>query len=44
MESKKLNLLIANIFKKHVLSDQHATISSSALIKAELVGAYGNGI
>ena len=44
MKSKKLNLLVANIFKKHGLSNQHAKISSSALINAELVGAYGHGL
>ena len=35
---------IIKIFQKHGLSKDHATISSNALINAELVGAYGHGL
>ena len=35
---------IIKIFQKHGLSRDHATISSNALINAELVGAYGHGL
>ena len=35
---------IIRIFQKHGLSKDHATISSNALINAELVGAYGHGL
>ena len=49
MEKVKLktNILkkeIFNIFKKFGLSNNHALISSNALINAELVGAYGHGL
>ena len=44
MKIKKLNKLIINIFKKHGLSHDHASICSRALINAELVGAYGHGL
>ncbi len=42
--SKKLNLTIKNIFKKHKLSSKHAKISADALINAELVGAPSHGL
>ena len=35
---------IIKIFQKHGLSKDHATITSNALINAELVGAYGHGL
>ena len=49
MEKVKLktNILkreIIKIFKKFGLSNNHATISTNALINAELVGAYGHGL
>ena len=49
MEKGKLktNILkkeIVNIFKKFGLNNNHALISANALIKAELVGAYGHGL
>ena len=49
MEKVKLktNILkkeIVNIFKKFGLNNNHALISSNALINAELVGAYGHGL
>ncbi len=44
MKVKKLKILLKKIFKKYGLKDNHATISSNALINAELVGAYGHGI
>ena len=49
MEKVKLktNILkreIINIFKKFGLSNNHASISTNALINAELVGSYGHGL
>ena len=49
MEKVKLktNILkkeIVNIFKKFGLNNNHALISTNALINAELVGAYGHGL
>ena len=49
MEKVKLktNILkkeIINIFKKFGLNNNHALISTNALINAELVGAYGHGL
>ena len=44
MKIKKLKLLLIKIFKKHGLNASHATISTNALINAELVGAYGHGL
>ena len=49
MEKVKLNTNIlkkevAYIFKKFGLSNNHALISTNALINAELVGAYGHGL
>ena len=35
---------IINIFKKFGLNNNHAIISSNAIINAELVGAYGHGL
>ncbi len=35
---------VVNIFKKFGLSNEHALISTNALINAELVGAYGHGL
>ena len=35
---------VIDIFKKFGLSNNHASISASALINAELVGAYGHGL
>ena len=35
---------IINIFKKFGLNNNHALISSNAIINAELVGAYGHGL
>jgi LDH2 family malate/lactate/ureidoglycolate dehydrogenase len=43
----KTNILkkeIVNIFKKFGLNNNHALISTNALINAELVGAYGHGL
>ena len=42
--SKKLNLTIKNIFKKHKLSSKHAKICADTLINAELVGAPSHGL
>ena len=44
MKIKKLKPLLIKIFKKHGLSNVHSTISTNALINAELVGAYGHGL
>ena len=44
MKIKKLKPLLIEIFKKHGLKNDHAVISSTALINAELVGAYGHGL
>ena len=44
MKIKTLKPLLIKIFKKHGLNASHATISTNALINAELVGAYGHGL
>jgi L-2-hydroxycarboxylate dehydrogenase (NAD+) len=44
MKTDELKKTIKNIFIKHNLSKNHATICSNALINAELVGAYGHGL
>jgi len=44
IKNKDLFILIKEIFVKHKLSSQDAKISASALINAELVGAYGHGL
>ena len=42
MKTPIIKKQIIKIFQKHGLSKDHATISSNALINAELVGAYGH--
>ena len=44
MKHQQLKKLIIKIFTRYGLSQQHAGISSNALINAELVGAYGHGL
>ena len=44
LKSTKLKKELIKIFKKFGLSNNHASISASALINAELVGAYGHGL
>ena len=44
LKTQYLKKEIIQIFKKHGLSTNHATISANALINAELVGAYGHGL
>ena len=44
MKISELKKLISSIFKKNGLSQIHSDISASALINAELVGAYGHGL
>ena len=44
LKIKILKKEIIKIFKKFGLSDNHASISTDALINAELVGAYGHGL
>ena len=44
MRNKELKKEIIEIFKKFGLSENHASISTNALINAELVGAYGHGL
>ena len=44
MKNKELKKEIIKIFKKFGLSENHASISTDALINAELVGAYGHGL
>ena len=44
MKTKILKKEIVKIFKKFGLSNNHALISSNAIINAELVGAYGHGL
>ena len=43
-KNKKIYNIVLKIFKKYNLSPEHAKISASALINAELVGAYGHGL
>ncbi len=44
LKTKILKKEIVKIFKKFGLSNDHALISSDAIINAELVGAYGHGL
>ena len=44
MKNTKLNKIIREIFINHGLNKNHASISTNALINAELVGAYGHGL
>ena len=44
MKKKELKKEIIKIFKKFGLNHNHASISTDALINAELVGAYGHGL
>ena len=44
MKIKILEKEVVKIFKKFGLSHLHASISTKALINAELVGAYGHGL
>ena len=44
LKSANLKKELIKIFKKFGLSNNHASISASALINAELVGAYGHGL
>ena len=44
MKNTKLNKIIREIFVNHGLNKNHASISTNALINAELVGAYGHGL
>mgnify|MGYP001228541370 CR=1 FL=1 len=44
MKVKKLKPILIKIFKKYGLNNNHAMISTNALINAELVGAYGHGL
>ena len=44
MNKNNLETILIKIFKKFGLKNDHAKISSKALINAELVGAYGHGL
>ena len=44
MKTEKLKKIVKRIFIKHGLSNKHAEISSSYIIKAELVGAPSHGL
>ena len=44
MKTPILKKKVIKIFQKFGLSKDHATISTNALINAELVGAYGHGL
>ena len=44
VDGKKLNKILTKIFINHGLSQNHANISSNALINAELVGAHTHGL
>ena len=44
VDGKKLKKILIKIFINHGLSRNHANISSSALINAELVGAHTHGL
>ena len=44
LKNQDLKKELIKIFKKHGLSNEHATISANALINAELVGAYRHGL
>ena len=44
VDGKKLKKILTKIFINHGLSQNHANISSNALINAELVGAHTHGL
>ena len=44
MNSSKLKGIIKDIFIRHKLSKEHASICAEALINAELVGAPSHGL
>ena len=44
MKLQQLKKIVKRIFINHGLSNNHAKISTNALINAELVGAYGHGL
>ena len=44
VDGKKLKKILTKIFINHGLSQNHANISSNALINAELVGAHAHGL
>ncbi len=44
MNQNKVKKLVLNIFKKHGLSHNHASICAKAIINAELVGAPSHGL
>ncbi len=44
VDGKKLKKQIIKIFKNYGLNEKHATIASSAIINAELVGAHTHGL
>ena len=44
MKINKIKSIVKKIFINHNLSPSHASISTDALINAELVGAYGHGL
>ena len=44
LKTKILKKEVIKILKKFGLDDNHASISTNALINAELVGAYGHGL
>ena len=44
MKIIKLKKIVSSIFRKYGLSKSHSSITTNALINAELVGAYGHGL
>ena len=44
MKLQQLKKVVKKIFINQGLSNNHAVISTNALINAELVGAYGHGL
>jgi LDH2 family malate/lactate/ureidoglycolate dehydrogenase len=44
MKLQQLKRIVKKIFISHGLSNNHAIISTNALVNAELVGAYGHGL
>ena len=44
MKLQQLKKIVKKIFINHGLSNNHAIISTNALVNAELVGAYGHGL
>ena len=44
MKLQQLKRIVKKIFINHGLSNNHAIISTNALVNAELVGAYGHGL